>query len=102
MKTVLTEARHRYLAPERARGRQHDERLSDIFALGVTMYEIVVGRTPFEEHEAEEFLTRDALDMYCSLHAPAWPSCTAEPFHIDDRTTTGKFFGVYDISPGKL
>jgi hypothetical protein len=30
------------------------------------MYEIVVGRTPFEKSEAEEFLTREALEVYCS------------------------------------
>ncbi|KAI5481803.1 hypothetical protein MNV49_000080 [Pseudohyphozyma bogoriensis] len=69
-----------YLSPERARGILHDERLSDIWALGVTMYEIVVGRTPFEKNDAEEFLTRDALEVY---------------YH---RTTSGNFFGEYKIS----
>lgn len=54
-----------YLDPLRARGSLHDERLSDVWALGVTMYEIVVGRTPFEKNDAEEFLTRDALEVYC-------------------------------------
>lgn len=29
------------------------------------MYEIVVGRTPFERTEKEEFLTRSALEVYC-------------------------------------
>lgn len=48
-------------------GSLHDERLSDIWALGVTMYEIVVGRTPFEKTDAEEFLTRDALEIYCTF-----------------------------------
>jgi len=51
-------------------GSLHDERLSDIWALGVTMYEIVVGRTPFEKTDAEEFLTRDALEIYCGLRSP--------------------------------
>ena len=55
----------RYLAPERSRGVHHDERLSDIWALGVTMYEVVVGRTPFEKDESEEFLNREALEVYC-------------------------------------
>lgn len=35
------------------------------------MYEIVVGRTPFEKTDAEEFLTRDALEVYCDFGAPA-------------------------------
>ncbi|GAA6054668.1 hypothetical protein JCM3770_006378 [Rhodotorula araucariae] len=64
-----------YLSPERAKGLVHDERLSDVFALGVTMYEIVVGRTPFEKSENETFLNREQLEVYY------------------ERTTTGKFYG---------
>lgn len=30
----------------------------------MTIYEIVVGRTPFEESEFEQFLTEDALAVY--------------------------------------
>lgn len=61
----------------------HDERLSDVWALGVcsgsshprkqlltlpqvTMYEIVIGRTPFEKTETEEFLSRETLEIYCA------------------------------------
>ncbi|GAA5848645.1 hypothetical protein JCM9279_002727 [Rhodotorula babjevae] len=69
-----------YLSPERAKGLVHDERLSDIFALGVTLYEVVVGRTPFEQSEDETFLNREQLEVY---------------YH---RTTTGKFYGDYLIS----
>ncbi|GAA6008385.1 hypothetical protein JCM10207_000108 [Rhodosporidiobolus poonsookiae] len=69
-----------YLSPERAKGALHDERLSDIFALGITMYEIVVGRTPFEETEEENFLTRDALEVYYK------------------RTLTGRFYGDFIVS----
>lgn len=28
------------------------------------MYEVVVGRTPFEQNETEEFLTKEALEVY--------------------------------------
>ncbi|KAM0789728.1 hypothetical protein ACM66B_006585 [Microbotryomycetes sp. NB124-2] len=69
-----------YLDPLRAKGTLHDERASDIWALGVTLYEIVVGRTPFEEHDKEEFLTREALEVYY------------------ERTLSRKFYGDFDIS----
>ncbi|SCV74806.1 BQ2448_7835 [Microbotryum intermedium] len=69
-----------YLSPERAKGVLHDERLSDVWALGVTMWEIVVGRTPFERTESEEFLTRDALEVYYG------------------RTVEGAFCGEFKVS----
>lgn len=53
-----------YLAPERARGQPHDTRKSDVYALGVTFFEILVGRTPFEEVEGESFVTKEDLEKY--------------------------------------
>ncbi|OAV99945.1 CAMK/CAMKL protein kinase [Puccinia triticina 1-1 BBBD Race 1] len=53
-----------YLSPQRAKSEGHDERLSDIWSLGVTLYELVVGRTPFELNEKEEFLSKEALEVY--------------------------------------
>lgn len=70
-----------YLSPQRAQGEEHDERLSDIWSLGVTFYEIVVGRTPFEMNETEEFLSKEALQVYYQ------------------RTLRAEFLGPHTLSP---
>lgn len=69
-----------YLSPQRAKAEEHDERLSDIWSLGVTLYEIVVGRTPFEMNEKEEFLSKEALEVYYQ------------------RTLKGEFLGPHTLS----
>ncbi|KAI0038637.1 hypothetical protein FA95DRAFT_1684578 [Auriscalpium vulgare] len=78
----LTYGTPEYLSPERARGLPHDTRKSDIWSLGVTFFEILIGRTPFEYEEGEQFTTKEDLEKY-------WA-----------RTMRGKWVGSYTMSKG--
>ncbi|WVQ73507.1 hypothetical protein IAR50_003079 [Cryptococcus sp. DSM 104548] len=53
-----------YLDPQRAKGMPHDERASDVWSLGITMFEILIGRTPFEADDQEQFSTPEELVVY--------------------------------------
>ncbi len=46
-----------YMPPERLLGRDGDGRV-DIYAVGVVLYELLCGQTPFEEHDGFPLVTR--------------------------------------------
>jgi len=60
-----------YMAPEQALGRQVDGR-TDLYALGVILYELTTGRQPFEGDDALTVLSQH-------LHAPVVPPRTYRP-----------------------
>lgn len=68
---------------QRASGQWHDERLSDVWALGITFFEILTGRTPFEAHASEDFSTQEQLQVYY------------------DRTVLGEWLGEWEMSQCK-
>lgn len=70
-----------YLAPERCGAKLHDERKTDIWALGITFFEMLTGRTPFEHHD-EKFDTKEKFQEYYA------------------RAARGTWLGTWDMSPG--
>jgi serine/threonine-protein kinase GIN4 len=62
--SVRLTCQFQYLSPERARGHYHDTRKSDVWSLGITFFEILIGRTPFEHVEGEQFSTKEDLEKY--------------------------------------
>lgn len=51
-----------YLSPEQARGEQHLDARSDVFALGILLYELIAGTLPFRQPSLPEQLRSIAHD----------------------------------------
>jgi len=72
-----------YMSPEQARGQNLDER-SDIFSLGVVLYQMVAGRTPFEGTTAADLIA-SILKVEPPSLAPFGPGAPPELQHIVEK-----------------
>jgi eukaryotic-like serine/threonine-protein kinase len=77
-----------YMSPEQARGEQADQQ-SDVWALGVVMYEMVAGRRPFAAENSLALL-RSILDDEPPRLTAVRPDCPAELQRIVDRALAKK------------
>ncbi|MFO0980753.1 MAG: serine/threonine-protein kinase [Planctomycetota bacterium] len=55
-----------YISPEQARGQTDLDVRSDIYSLGATLYQLVLGKLPFEGSDNQEVLARQILDSLSS------------------------------------
>lgn len=65
-----------YMSPEQALGQNADAR-TDLYSLGIIMYEMLTGRTPFADKELVAVLTRQMTDLPPPLPSDIDPSVVA-------------------------
>ncbi len=51
-----------YMSPEQVKGLKNVDKRSDIYSLGMTLYEMLAGRTPFEKGESEFVIQKQIVE----------------------------------------
>jgi serine/threonine protein kinase len=51
-----------YMSPEQVKGLKNVDKRSDIYSIGMTLYEMLAGRTPFEKSESEFVIQKQIVD----------------------------------------
>ncbi|HSL88888.1 MAG TPA: serine/threonine-protein kinase [Ignavibacteriaceae bacterium] len=51
-----------YMSPEQIKGLKNVDKRSDIYAIGMTIYEMLAGRTPFEKSESEFTIQKQIVE----------------------------------------
>jgi serine/threonine protein kinase len=51
-----------YMSPEQIKGLKNVDQRSDIYSIGMTIYEMLAGRTPFEKSESEFTIQKQIVD----------------------------------------